>query len=251
MKKRYFYFLLIFFVGISFSSQAQVIRGAVFGGLNISQVAGDEVYGFKQPGAHVGAAAIIPFTEHWSLTLETLFSMEGAKQKARRESSPYYAPFDSIAGVWKNPYDPYDSIVYLNGAYNLRLNYVRVPILLHYVDDIFAIGAGIQYGRLVSVKEKEQDIYNTTTTAEAAYDKNDLSILADLRFRIYKGLYINARYSYSLMSIRERTFTDVNSWETIETRKQYSNVLTFRLMWVINDKGRTLKRQTLEENRPL
>ncbi|MDR0364656.1 MAG: PorT family protein [Bacteroidales bacterium] len=242
MKKKIFYLLLMFFTGATFSVNAQIVRGALIGGVNLSQVDGDEIYGFRQVGANVGGAAIIPFTEHWTLTLETIYSMEGAKQKAKNLGIWEHSYYDSI---WINPYNDVDSF-YLNGAYNLRLNYVRIPIVAHYVDKKFSLGGGVEYGRLVNVKEQEHDIYNTDFIADSAYNKNDLSILADVKFQIYKGIYLNVRYSYSLLKIRERTFRDVYNLRKTTNRKQYNNILTLRLIWVINDKGKTLQRQSKE-----
>ena len=239
MKYIYRILLLIIF-GIAFQSQAQVIKGAIIGGVNLTQVDGDEVYGYKRVGANVGAAAIIPFTDMWSITLETIFSMEGSRQKG-------------VEGEWKkgseNYPPPYNAdSFYLNGAYSLHLDYVRVPIVMHYNDRNLALGAGFQYGRLVKISEQEQDIYNTTPKAEEAYKNNDLSILADLKYRIYRGLFFNFRYSYSLISIRNRPFQSVFDPEVTWTRKQYHNTLTFRLMWVINDRGNSLESQRKERH---
>jgi hypothetical protein len=117
---------------------------------------------------------------------------------------------------------------------------VRIPIVAHYNDRNLALGAGFQYGRLVRVSEIEQDIYNTTPIAEKAYKNNDLSILADVKYRIYKGLFINAHFSYSLIPIRTRTFYYLETPISF-TKRQYHNTLTFRLMWVINDKGKSIK----------
>jgi hypothetical protein len=193
-------------------------------------------------GANVGGAAIIPFNDTWSLTLETIFSMEGSRQKGNVDRA--------INGGWLqdttipkiNPYND-SSWFYVNGAYNLHLDYVRIPLVMHYNDRNLALGAGFQYGRLVRIKEQEQDIYNTTQKAEEAYKNNDFSILADVKYRIYGGLFFNFRYSYSLLSIRTRPFHSIISPEVIWNRKQYHNTMTFRLMWVINDRGGSLESQ--------
>jgi len=240
MNKR-FYWIILLMLGTAFQSHAQAVKGALIGGVNVTQVDGDEVYGYKRVGANVGAAAIIPFTDTWSITLETLFSMEGSRQKG-------------VEGSWKynngtEPYPPpYDAdSFYINGAYDLHLDYVRVPILVHYNDRNLGLGAGFQYGRLVRVKEQEQDIYNTTQIAEDAYKNYDFSILADIKYRIYGGLFINFRYSYSLLSIRDRTFYNVDHPDITFDRQQRHNTLTFRLMWVINDRGSSFKEQKREQ----
>ena len=57
---------------------------------------------------------------------------------------------------------------------------------------------------------------------------------SDLRFRIYKKLKFNIRYAYSLAKIRTRTFEDFQgqTW----TRDQFNNLITFRLVYMINEK---------------
>jgi len=238
MKKCIFWILTFGFFGIAFHSNAQVVRGALIGGANFTQVDGDEIYGYKRVGANVGGAAIIPFTDMWSLTLETIFSMEGSRQRGIANGQWYEG-----SDIYPPPYNA-DSF-FLNKAYDLHLDYVRVPLVVHYNDRRFAIGAGFQYGRLIRIKEIEQDIYNTTYKAEEAYKNNDFSILADLKYRIYGGLFFNFRFSYSLVSIRNRTFfySSIIDPEVILNRKQYHNTLTFRLMWVINDKGESIQSQ--------
>jgi len=243
MNRFTYWIALLILLGTAFQSQAQAVKGALIGGVNFTQVDGDEVYGYKRIGANVGAAAIIPFTDMWSLTLETLFSMEGSRQKGTAEYEPVYN--DSI-----KPYPPpYDAdTFYINGAYDLHLDYVRVPIVFHYNDRNLALGAGFQYGRLVRIKEKEQDLHDTTPKAEEAYKNNDFSILADVKYRIYAGLFFNFRYSYSLVSIRDRTFYSVKKPGVTLDRNQYHNTITVRLMWVINDRGSSLKSQKKEQH---
>jgi hypothetical protein len=243
MNGNIYWLVLLFFSCTTFHSNAQVIKGALIGGINLTQVDGDEIYGFKRVGANVGAAAIIPFTDRWSITLETLYSMEGSNQKGVDGRW-----IQDSAAIKINPYND-SSWFYINGAYNLHLDYVRVPIIVHYNDRKLSLGAGFQYGRLVRVKEQEHDIYNTTPKAEEAYRKDDISILGDAKYRIYGGLFINFRYSYTLFrSIRSRTFYSINNPGVTLNRKQYHNTITLRLIWVINDKGKSLEQQNKEKN---
>src|SRR5512144_481654 len=99
---RYLLLLLLFFA-LNPLLFAQRFKGAVMGGMNISQVDGDEVYGYHRVGGHVGLAAILPIKK-WDITLETVFNQKGAYQAVQ-------FPGDS-----------------LNGKYDLRLNYVEIPL---------------------------------------------------------------------------------------------------------------------------
>jgi hypothetical protein len=202
--------LLILLLNSSMVADAQVIKGAVIAGFNLSQVDGDEVYGFEKFGANVGAAAIIPFSDRWEVSVETLFSQKGSHQKPQRDDS-------------------------LSGEYLLKLNYLDVPVMVHYNDkDIVVFGLGFSYGRLTNVEEYEHGNRVETTTLDGPYSRDDINGIADIRFRIYQRLKFNVRYAYSLTKIRTREFTPphVDPW----TRKQYNNFWSFRLIYVINER---------------
>lgn len=220
-KKLFFISILILLIVSTNEMVGQIIKGEAILGTNLTQVDGDEAYGFHKFGANLGAGVLIPFDKkgRWDISIEALFSQKGAYQKAFYE--------DSCDGERRT------------GEYSLKLNYAEVPVLVMYTDkDFISAGAGFAWGRLVSVKEYEHGVQVEETQADGkTYSQNDFSILADVRIRIYGPLKFNLRYQYSLVSIRERTFQycDPNSgppW----TRKQYNNVISFRLIWVFNEK---------------
>lgn len=198
---------------------AQRFKGAVMGGMNLSQVDGDEVIGYKRVGGHFGVAAILPI-KNFDITLETVFNQKGAREKQQ------YILYDSL-----------DNITY-TGEYNLRLNYVEVPLVAHYTDkERYTVGLGFSYGRLVSFSEVEHGGIIPPYSDTVAFNKSDYNVLLDLQIRIWKQLKFNTRFSYSIVPIRERTYNDViyqlkDPW----TRKQYNHMLTFRLVYIFNEK---------------
>jgi hypothetical protein len=210
-----FYILLVFLALVFGTSSvySQRIQGAVIAGMNLSQVDGDEVYGFKKPGANVGLSAIVPFGKSFEFSIETLFNQKGANQKTQ-----------------------YASDTLFSGAYKLKLNYLEVPVLLMYNDkDIITAGAGFSYGRLVSVSEYEHGKkVESTTLTSGTYNRNDYNILADVRFRIYKRFRLNLRYAYSLAKIRTRDFYTTDGDYDV-TRKQYNNVISLRIVYRFNE----------------
>ncbi|MGC8864990.1 MAG: porin family protein [Bacteroidales bacterium] len=205
--------------------QAQVFRGILIGGFNLSQVDGDEIYGFTKLGANVGAAAMLPFNKKWSVTLETVFSQKGSRQ------APIYV--DTLAN---------GSVI--TGQYSLRLNYVEVPLLVHFTDkEVVSAGAGVSYGRLVGVTEKEHGkLVETTTLQNGPYRRDNWEIIGDIRLPLRKNVKINLRYSYSMRKIRTRDFYNIYG-DYIKTRDQYNNLITVRLLWMFNEKGPTLLEQ--------
>lgn len=228
MNSRRLIFLFIFSFSLILSERSfsQHILGAVSAGINLSQVDGDEVYGFKKVGFNGGPSVIIPFgkDKKWSVTLELLFSQQGSRQKS------VYPVSNTIDSARAGFYD----------GYRLSLNYVQIPVIVHFTDKRFlAGGLGFQYGQLVGVTEYED--YNdnrgfarSTTTLQGPYTRADIQALADVRIRIYRGFWFNVRYSYSILPIRTREFVNPFFGDTW-LRKQYNNVISLRLVYIFND----------------
>lgn len=119
---------------------AQIIKGEVFFGGNACQVDGDECYGFKKFGVHAGAGALIPIFNssgvNLDVGLEVLFNQKGAFKRYANTSNSTF---------------PY--------AYNLKLNYAEIPLMLYLTDkDRYSIGVGVSYGRVVYLDEKQNNI---------------------------------------------------------------------------------------------
>ncbi len=210
--------LLIAFVLAATELHAQRFKGAVMGGLNMSQVDGDEVYGYHRFGGHLGAAAILPIN-NWDITLEVVFNQKGAYQKPQYDA---------------------DS---LTGEYDVRLNYVEVPVLVHYTDKEFITGGvGLSWGALVSSSEIEHGGLQPPYTDQVQFNRYDLNFLADAQIRVWKRLKFNIRFAYSMIPIRERLFE--NPFRDPWTRKQYNHMWTFRLVYVFNER---ISRQVQED----
>lgn len=226
---KYLLLLLLMFFALSPSLLAQRFKGAVMGGMNISQVDGDEVYGYHRIGGNIGLAAILPIKNKWDITLETDFNQKGAFEKSQYLNFVY----DTI----ENPVPHLDSTIY-TGAYNLRLNYVEIPLMVHYTDrERYTVGLGLSYGRLVNYSEIEHGGNVPPYSDTVNFKKNDFNVLADVQIRVWKQLKFNIRFSYSLVPIRKRTYHDIFYQDKLPwTRKQYNNMITFRLVYVFNEK---------------
>jgi len=211
--------IIILLIISSFSNSVigQIIKGEALLGLNLSQVEGDEVAGFKKFGLNAGAGVLIPFKKNWDISMEVTYNQKGARE------SDQYKDTDSLGNI-------------TTGAYKLRLNYVEVPILVHYTDKEFiTIGAGFAWGRLVGVQEWEHgNIIESTKLNSGTYSKNDFSYIIDARIRIKGPLKFGVRYQNSMVKIRTRDFTNEytgNTW----SRDQFNKVLTFRLIYIFNE----------------
>ena len=239
---------------------AQIIKGEVFAGGILSQVDGDECYGFNKLGVHAGAGALVPITSFMDVGLEVLFSQKGAFKR------------DSITSNSTYPY-----------AYNLKLNYAEIPLMLYLTDkDRYTIGLGVSYGRVVGLDEKNNGIstgialgdgylhwrenessmpdishiddinkldevvhsvfpdtiaISSVVANSNSYRANDFCICADLRVRLWEGIHAELRYQYSLRPIRTRMFyEDANLVLANQIRLQYNNSITLRVVYIFNER---------------
>ena len=251
---------------------AQIVKGELFLGGNITQLDGDECYRFRKPGVHVGAGALIPLTSYLDIGLEVLFNQKGAYKG------------DSIN----------QHLGLYTGRYKLNLNYAEIPVMVYLTDkDRYSLGVGVSYGRIVGLQEyingqstairlgdgqihwrneadnlpdlsQAADIKELTKLLYAAgypqnepieelvpqviansdsYRAHDFNICADMRVRLWEGIHAELRYQYSLMPIRTRLFyKDAN--ETLlkiddsrvqPLQRQYNNSITLRVVYLFNE----------------
>lgn len=204
--------LTVLFFFILNRTSAQFFKAEVIGGANISQVNGDETYGFKKVGFTGGFGVIAPLNKNWSLSLETLYSQKGSRLKKQRIDS-------------------------LDGSYFLALNYAEVPFMIQYTDkDVVSFGLGFSWNRLVSVNEKRNGYtIDTVSLTSKVFDKDDFMAFADVRVRVYKNIIASARYSYSIDKIATRTLRDSETGRLNE-RDWYNNLWSIRLIYMINEK---------------
>ncbi|MBK9290998.1 MAG: PorT family protein [Bacteroidetes bacterium] len=194
---------------------AQVFKGFVNAGLNMAQVDGDEVYGYKMPGLHFGPGVMLDLGRNFDLSLEAAFTQRGANERDQ---------YVAIRGS--------DT---LTGAYRLRLDYFQIPLMIHYTDkDLFTAGLGFSYARLVRAEEYEHGKQTNTNAGNGVYSPHDLNVLLDLKYRMWDRLRLAFRYEYSMARIRTREFTSIGGSQPW-IRHQYNNVISFRLFYIFNE----------------
>ncbi|MFZ4399255.1 MAG: porin family protein [Bacteroidales bacterium] len=202
---------IIIVFSFTHKAEAQRVKGELIFGMNATQIDGDEIFGFHKYGLNMGVGAIFPFNKHWSISVETIFNQKGSYRKESIEIDTLPTPY-----------------------YNIRLNYLDVPVMVHYEDKGgFTFGAGFSWGRTVGIEETEHGRIIETTTLAGPYKRDDINVLADIRIKIWKKLKFNFRYAYSVLPIRTRVYNNSAgaSWE----RTQYNSLLTFRLIYIFNE----------------
>ena len=264
-----FMLLILFFAS---NVKAQIIKGEVFAGASISQVDGDDCYGFHRFRGQVGAGALVPVTDWMDIGLEVQYNPKGAYKR------------DSIV---------YSS--YYTGSYDLRLNYVEIPLMIYLTDKSrYTIGLGASFGRLVGFSEKvngvetdthigsgklrwiegyegnpdfdlgsittiedleNNDLYDNTVYPSVllvrnsdSYKKNDFSVCADLRIRLWEGLHVQLRYQYSMVPIRTRLlYTNQQETAPSKIRLQYNNQISLRLTYILGEDRAKINRDIQKE----
>ena len=192
---------LVLLMLMPLTSRAQRIHAFLSSGMAASQIEGDELKGFNHFGytGGVGALTALSANGRWGMSVEAAFSQRGA---------------------YNNSGDPY--------SIKLNLNYVDIPLLVHYQDPYggMLLGLGVEYSRLVQQPHntmKYNDKYFIPDTSDMTFLPNDLSVVADARFTIWRGLQFNLRWQHSLLPVKELwTFTEYkNNGLTVVRHSNY------------------------------
>ena len=207
---RSFTLLCSFILLISLPSQAQRVLGAFSFGMNLTQVDGDEFYGFNKVGLNLGPQVIIPFgkSKNFSVSMELLYSQKGSVHRGSTDTTNF----------------------------RLTLDYVEIPLLIKYTDKkAVSGGVGFSYGRLINYKETHNALFDSLFQYQNSLSNGDFCVLADIQVKLWSRLWADLRYQYSLASLRTVMVVDPNTYpRNPYTREQYNNVISIRLTWVFN-----------------
>lgn len=166
--KKYFLFIVFIFFCLAHNLAAQDnlpdqrFKGGVVFGVNLSQIDGDKLAGYNQPGINAGAAVSAILNKRWEIGIELLYSQKGANRTTTDQLS---AAFDKI-----------------------RLNFVEAPILVHFHDWKFRVSTGFSYARLLSYKIIDHTGEDTTDQQDLKSGNFTFIIGADYFFRENWGI---------------------------------------------------------------
>lgn len=218
MIKKTIFLLLVALLAHSSLLQAQRIMGEAIVGLNMSKIEGDLINNgslkFQKAGLAAGVGAIVPITDKFSFSLQTLFSQKGAYKK--------YGPKADTG----KPY------------YKTQLNYLEVPFLFSYHDKGgMVFSAGMSYSRLVSAKWTVYGNTITNSTSDNLFATNNFDLIAEGRYPVWKSAFVSVRYQYGLNSIwtgpDDKLLTNLT--QTQNTKQQHS-LVSLQLVWVFGAK---------------
>lgn len=276
MKKLFLISSIVILTAFINPLKAQMFKGEVFAGGSMSQVDGDECYGYERIRGQVGAGVLWSvLDEDWlDLGLEIVYNPKGALRA--------------------------DTLKYNSGSffglYDLKLNYVEVPLMVYFTDKHrYTVGIGASYGRLVGINEKINKVETATTVGNGrlrwadgfngvegydvtqfktlddlteaglydethnpptllvqnsnTYSKNDWSICADFRIRVWKGLHAQLRYQYSLAPIRIRLYEEYKPYLEYKVRQQFNNQISLRITYIFGEDLTKLNRMIQKEEK--
>lgn len=141
-----FPFFLIFLGSIG--SNAQTFEGALLVGVNLSQIDGDLLAGYNQPGLNAGARVTINLSERWKASTGLQFAQMGSSFS---KGDPVNALYD-----------------------NIRINAVEVPVLAHFIEWRFRVSGGLSYSRVINYSAA--DVIGGSLTEQTDLRDNILSL---------------------------------------------------------------------------
>ena len=122
---------------------AQTFRASLLGGLNLSQIDGDDLVGFHQPGVNAGLRVVAVLNERWRIGPEILYAQQGARRNRNAAGPSDFSEF--------------------------RLNTVELPLMVYYKDWRLTAEAGASYQRVIDYRVTDfrgEDISTTTLLHE-------------------------------------------------------------------------------------
>jgi len=191
---------------VNAQSDSKAIQFGVKGGVNISEIGGDDFNDVKsRTSFNVGVLAEIPLSERFSFQTEVLYSGQG---------------FDVKEIDQDNVFDTDDNIEY-------QLDYIQVPLLIKaYLVKGLSVEAGPQFGFKI---HEELDYQPNADGGDVEIDNDDSNIknfdtsaALGAGYKFDNGFFLSARYTFGLTNI----FEDDTIFEDIDAK---NNVWQFGL----------------------
>jgi hypothetical protein len=196
--------------------QPRVFYGGLIAGANFAQVDGDYFAGYHKIGLNAGGIMYAQLAKHVALSLEILYVQKGSR-----------SIYDQVS--------PYNRSVIIKN-YSIAANYAEIPLMINYFDKRKShFGIGVSYGRLVNSKEVVASKVDTSKTIDNLdfnilypFKKDAFDFVAGAELHLWKGLFMNVRFQYSLVPIRSHLPPP-----TYARAEQYSNVWAVRFMYLL------------------
>jgi hypothetical protein len=185
--------------------------GGLLLGSTFTQVDGDNFAGYHKVGFTGGGIAYAELANHIAASIEILYTQKGSRAHKAQISN---------------------SRAFLINKYDINLSYAEVPIMLNYFDKRKShFGAGLSYSQLISYKENvvSSPMFPPTVDLDDyPFKKYDLNFVLSGNLHLIKGLFLNAKFQYSLLPVR------TNIYPEFGRPQQFNNMWVFRLMYLFD-----------------
>lgn len=199
---------LLLIVGLCLGDMVvgQTFRASVLAGGNLSQIDGDDLLGFHQPGVNVGLRVVALLGDRWRVGPELLYSQLGAKRNRNSFNISDYRQF--------------------------RLQTAEIPLMVYYKDWRLTAEAGVSYQRLINYTvddSRGDDITDTTPLDQDA-----------LAIKLGATLYVTPRWGVNFRWSKQ--LTDLQGGELDRLRTRW---LTLRVVYTLGS-GEAMPNATTE-----
>lgn len=175
------------------STGDRTFRASALAGLNLSQIDGDDLLGFHQPGFNGGLRVVAMLSDKWRVGPEILYSQQGAK---RNRNSINISDFRSF-----------------------RLNAVEIPLMVYYKDWRLTAEAGVSYQRLINFQVT--DSAGEDITAETPFNEDLFALKLGVTIYFTPKVGFNFRWSKHLNTLLENDAPRLKG-RTISLRAVYT-----------------------------
>jgi hypothetical protein len=194
MIKRIMLFGFLLFWGAG-GVYAQTFEGALVLGANLSQIDGDQLAGYNQPGLNAGIRVTVDLSERWKASTGLQFVQLGSSFS---EGDPANALYE-----------------------NIRINTVEVPLLAHFIEWRFRLNAGLTYSRVINYSAS--DLIGGSLTEQTDLNDNILSLALGGAYFFNDQWGIDFLWTKSLTNVQADP--DANNFITRN--------LSFRLIYIL------------------
>lgn len=184
---------ILFFLPESAMAQRR-FKAAAVGGFNMSQLDGDKLGGYNQIGLHGGLKVFTVLTDRWEISLGMLYSQQGSHRTKSDDPSSIYE--------------------------SIRLNFVEAPVMVHFRDWKFQVGAGFSYANLINYKVIDytgQDISDRQD-----YNSSIFSIILGVTLHLSEKFGVDVRWHKSLNNMQADSGDGTLVGRVIGIRGMYS-----------------------------
>ena len=157
-------------------------RASLLGGVNVSQIDGDNLAGFNKIGLNAGAQVnIILDRKDWVGNFQPSIGINFSQMG----SAPGGA--DGQAFIYQR----------------LKLDYAQIPLLVNYIDGRVVFSAGFAYGRLVNTTFIDTNGLDVTVAESPNYRKGDVTFIGGGTFYLTQHIGLNINWERSLPSVNK------------------------------------------------